>query len=147
MIRFVFLLSIAMLSGCSDPLDDEPKGQTIPTKSEFATRFAAGSGPGTQPSFSSQMTSGAIGGAGGEMPMLDQGGGQAGEGSPAGGSGGQAQQTGLVSGAQGGGGASTAGALPPAGLQGASGGGAQGDGQSGASGQGGTSGSGSGGGG
>lgn len=122
----------AMLAACSDPLDDEPKGQTIPTHAELATGYAAGSGPVAN-SGSSPAPGGA--GSGGEMsPDSAAGGAGSGGGMPAG----------LVSQGQGGGGGGAAASLPPAGLQTAPSGQANGAGQSGA-GQGGGGASGNGG--
>ena len=45
MARRLPLVLLMAISACSDPLDDEPKGQTIPTHADLATRYAAGSGP------------------------------------------------------------------------------------------------------
>lgn len=90
-----FTLCATMLAACSDPLDDEPKGQTIPTHAELATSYAAGSAP--------------VAGGGGSGSAAPAG---AASGMPAG----------LVSQSQGASAGGAAGSLPPAGLQTAPGG-------------------------
>ena len=94
-------LLATMLSACSDPLDDEPKGQTIPTHTELATGYAAGSGP-----FAGGGGSPAPGGAGsdaGASSSSAEGGAANAGGMPAG----------LVGQTQGGGGGGATGFLPP----------------------------------
>ena len=110
--RIPALLTIlaTMLAGCSDPLDDEPKGQTIPTHADLATGYAAGSGP-----FAAGSSSPAPGGAGNDAGASSDN--PAGAAGMAGG-----MPAGLVSQAQGAGAGNAAGALPPAGLQTAPGG-------------------------
>jgi len=128
------LVMLAMLAACSDPLDDEPKGQTIPTHADLATGYAAGSGPLAGGS-GSPAPGGAASDAGASPDSAAGGAGMAG-GMPAG----------LVSQTQGGGGASSTAPLPPAGLQTAPSGQANGAGQSGAGTSGGAGASGGGGG-
>ena len=123
------IMLATMLAACSDPLDDEPKGQTIPTHAELATGYAAGSGPLA---------------SGGGSPAPARAGSDAGA-SSSGNEGGAANDggmpAGLVGQTQGGGGGGATGFLPPAGLQAAPDGQADGAGQSGAGqGGGGTSG-------
>lgn len=59
---FVALLA-TMLAACSDPLDDEPKGQTIPTHAELTTSYAAGSGTAASGGGSPSSGGGGSGGA------------------------------------------------------------------------------------
>jgi hypothetical protein len=42
--RLISSALLVLAAGCSDPLDDEPKGQTIPTHADLSTGYAAGSG-------------------------------------------------------------------------------------------------------
>ena len=129
-------LLATMLAACSDPLDDEPKGQTIPTHAELATGYAAGSGP-----FAGGGSSPTPGGARSDGNASSSSAPE-GAGNPGG------MPVGLVGQSQGGGGGGTTGFLPPAGLQTAPGGQADGAGQGGAGqGGGGTSGGGGAGGG
>lgn len=118
----VYLAVLAtMLAACSDPLDNEPKGQTIPTHADLATGYAAGSVPATNGG-SSQAPS---------VPKSDGGtssGSDTGGAKPAG-----DMPAGLVSQTPSQGDGSTTSFLPPAGMQSAPGGEASGAGRSGTS--------------
>lgn len=132
-----FATLATMLAACSDPLDDEPKGQTILTHAELATSYAAGGGPATSGAGSPAAGAGGSGNDGGAVSGSAAGG-------VAGGGMAGGMPAGLVGQVPGAGGGGAAESLPPAGLQTAPGGEANSAGQSGAGQGGGGAGGGSG---